>query len=256
MQYRGILPPTVHLILTNWKRPDNLDPIVAAFRDSVAKITVMDNSPPGSPPYTVTDLHDGGLVDNVWTAYDNGGPPIRFAPALHDLDHPYTLFWDDDLLPPDGLVEEFLRVANGMPDAPGHDTFGELGIIGRMFDDSGAYVRRNVARKTSPVQVDLCCRAHFMRTIFVPCIYEARQRLTMLGATNGQVNRHDDLLITAACKFTGMGSYLIPAGPRHKDLPAPHALPTTFEGGLDAFVLERSDLFRLIQGAVSHERME
>lgn len=249
----------MHLILTNWKRPDNIPAIVKAFRPSVSKITVIDNAPPETALYARADyLRDEGLIDDYWTAIKNGGPPIRFAPALHDLESKYTLFWDDDLLPPEGVVEAFIDSANafefGYPDTL--LTFGELGIIGRNFDSNGDYIRRNVRRQDeSPCPVDLCCRAHFMRTVFVSQVYAVRDTLLMNGASKGALSRHDDLLITAACKLKRYGSYLIPAGPKHRDLPAPHALPTTFDGGLDAFVKERSDLYRLITGG-SHEQVE
>lgn len=237
---------SVHLVLTNWKRPSNLPPIIKAFRGQVDRITLIDNSQHGEfEGVPIVNLFAPEnetieMVDDYWQVKGNGGPPIRFAPGLQaSMDFDFTLFWDDDLLPPGGLVDSFLACSVD-------ENVGEFGIIGRRFSDSGAYIRRNVKRKEDClVEVNMCCRCHFMPSHLIHEIYAVREYLLTLGADRDALWRNDDLLITAMCVMTGRRSYLIPKSEKHQDLPAPFALPASM-GGLDEFMKERNALSKLI----------
>lgn len=232
-----------HLVLTNWRRPRNLPAIIDSFDDYVGRITLVDNS---LPEYRFDHSYSRWVaLDDVWQIRQNGGPPIRFAAGLQYMRHEYTLFWDDDLVPKDGgdLVARFEYTAQ-------RDAFAELGIIGRRFGPNGEYVRRNVRRGSIVTDVDMCCRAHFVKTHEIPAIYEFRNLLAQhLLEADGDIDcleRHDDLLCIGLQFASGCPAKLItlPEGQRedHNDLDDSHAL-----GARPDFVEERTALIQVIQ---------
>lgn len=217
------------VILSNWKRPDNLRPIIAALKQQTipfSKVVLVDNATSAySCPADIT-----ASVTRYWRfPDDNLGPTNRFAPALLDYRPEYTLFLDDDLLPGIRMHEYLLEQARACS-----NVFATIGQIGRIYrknvDDTLTYVMRDVTTNNSTLTpVDLTCRAHFVKTADVRHALTMRDRL-LADVEQPDWFRHDDILLCTGVQCaTNQRSYVLskPATEQaiiKKNLPNPHAI--------------------------------
>lgn len=211
----------VTAIVTNWKRPGNVEAIVTALnRQSVRpNVVLVDNSELGK-------FAAGLLQIGEYWRFPDRGIVSRFAPALLDLTSEYTLFLDDDLLPGPRCVENLLSVAQNLY---GHfSTIGQIGRIYHRVTNAGLayeYKRRNakIPQDESRAKVDLTCRAHFVRTSY---LQESIKRLSHVSRVVGPAiaRRHDDICLCQSIqRETGHPSYIVRVTPetalRAQDLP-------------------------------------
>jgi Glycosyl transferase family 8 len=209
----------VEAVVINWKRPGNVERIVAALREQSTGCTV-----------TVCDTHLDDQyalsratldsADRVYRWGHNTGPYSRFVP-LAAYDHEYTLFVDDDMLPGSRCVEHFVDTAQALPG------FGSLGQMGRVVPPDGVYKARNVGRLPRPREIDILVRGFFVRTRNLHHIAQLRW---LMNYTSEQVPEDDMLLCVAMRLCAGLRNYLVPsdADPEtlmnRTELPDPHAL--------------------------------
>ena len=202
-------PSDVLAIVTNWRRPANVSRIVQRLHNQTVRptIVVVDNS--GRSTQAEPDLSH---ADDVWTFNENHGPPCRWAPALMDTQHKYTLFVDDDLLPGVRAVEYCLQAAAELK-----DRFATLGAVGRIYGcrTDGAktiYRKRNVRRNQYGFRkVDLTCRIHFVLTELVAEAAHYRNLLSWAEVPHHVLCTHDDIILCQSIqRETNTPSYLLP----------------------------------------------
>ena len=252
----------VLVIITNFMRPANVSRIIEAFaaQSVPCTIKVVDNSPRGAP-LAEWWHYPAEKVADIWRFTENHGPPCRFAPALLDHTHPYTLFYDDDLLPGPLAVENLLEVAEKL-----NNNFANLGMIGRRFrppqdprNGRGRYLPRNIERLQTPVAVDMTCRTHFVKTCDVR--HAINFKWDLIDAAGKDISSHvfvhDDMLLCLGIQHaTGLGTYIIPACEPDRslkiaDLPDAHAVSIrrgdSEMGGYKVHLNERSELVDLAE---------
>lgn len=223
----------VLVVLSHFRRPENLWPILKAVMGQTVKptkIAIVDNSgmidTPSLPPDSLRHRVE------VWSFPDPGGPTARWIPALMELDCRYTLFLDDDLLPGPRAIEHCLATAATLG-----DRFSTIGQIGRMLTgpEGAEYVKRNVGLwDGKPRPVDMTCRGHFVKTSVVRTALFFREALQVLAKgspeeiSNKAATVHDDLFLSLGRQWpsgaTATPCYLLPQAPpefmiRMKDLP-------------------------------------
>lgn len=237
--------PSVAAILTNWKRPRNIPPLVESLRSQSLRPTIVlvDNSPTPPEQHGEPFYHVTRAVDEYWRFPDRG-VISRFAPALLDLSHEYTLFLDDDLLPGKRCVESLVELAGKL-----EDRFSTIGQIGRNYRRVGfayEYIRRNVGRHaTEPTPVDMTARAHFCVTSsIVECARWWRHAANLLPSH--VISHNDDVCLCQSIqRETGHASYLIPGWDsdcllRTHDMPSNDALSAS-----SGFVESRTKLINV-----------
>lgn len=224
---------SVHVILTNWKRSQNLPTIVQAFECQTiapARITICNNG----PDQNAAHLHlctEQALRDcRIWTFPDDGiGPTCRFAPGVFGVGRfKYTLFFDDDMAPGPGFIERLMADAAFLGDA-----FATIGGKGRRSRDS-EYVARNVRQVASrPVAVDTTVRAHFVHTHRLTMVFQFISDVhSVAGRPTPEANwlGEDDILLCCAIQtYARLPSYLT----RLADLD--HRMEATRLAATDAF---------------------
>jgi len=202
-------PSDVLAIVTNWRRPANVSRIVERLHNQTVRptIVVVDNS--GRSTQAEPDLSH---ADDAWTFNANHGPPCRWAPALMDTQHKYTLFVDDDLLPGVRAVEYCLQAAAELK-----DRFATLGAVGRIYgwqaDGSKTlYRKRNVRRYQHEFRkVDLTCRIHFVLTELVYAAVRFRHLLSREQVPHHVLCTHDDIILCQSVQIEmDAPSYLFP----------------------------------------------
>lgn len=230
----------VLVVLTNYKRPQNMNRIIQAWKSQSVPtyVVVVDNSPHASQigafgePYPIAVLEK---ADDVWRIGNNLGPVCRFAPALmlaHDYE--YCMFADDDFIPGSRAIETCMEVAQK------HPTFATIGHHGRNFHsintcqtsisprykEDWMYQYGNVQQRGEPVPVDLTVRAHFIKTenvfyaIRMACriinhyegssyspIYPSSQEKT---TTKEMCKVHDDFLLCCGNQIPDRQSLILP----------------------------------------------
>lgn len=216
------------VILTNWKRPQNLSKIIDAFQAQTvlpAEIILVDNHPEEEPEFAFAG---SDLVDDIYRFETNAGPCCRFAGASF-VRTEFVLFFDDDMMPGEKAIESYQQQADELNGE--FATISDVGRIYRQGKSDGKYSirRRNCRRKVDgPVKVDMTCRAHLVRSEFVSVAVRDRIRAATSGAT-AEMLRHDDIFLSQGIQLeTGWASYLAKnvghdGKLRHKDLPAPHS---------------------------------
>lgn len=223
----------VLVILSNYRRPQNLPACIAAWRgQSVlpAKIVVVDNSPVkdfgnkepplgwfnGTQPREIyPDMEFLGAHD-VWRFTTNSGCPCKLAPAMLLYGHRYVLFADDDLLPGSRAIEHAMEAATAL-----QDRFSTLGFINRRFrmdlPPGERYSGRcTVAASDRPMPCDLTCQVHLVRADMVHCAVVLRNNLLARSRDNPDipalVGIHDDFLLCMGVqRATSWPSYVLPA---------------------------------------------
>jgi hypothetical protein len=209
----------VETVVINWKRPANVERIVAALRAQTTEctVTVCDTHLDDQfalPEATLTN------VDRVYRWGHNTGPYSRFVP-LAAYDHEYTFFVDDDMLPGSRCVEHFVDAAESLPG------FGTIGQMGRIVPADGIYKARDVGRLAHAREIDVLVRGFFVRTRNLHHIPQLRW---LMNYTEEQVPEDDMLLCVAMRLCAGLRNYLTPLDPdpetlmNRVELPDPHAL--------------------------------
>ncbi len=139
---RGGAKAVVEVVIVNWKRPENVRRIVAAFAQQkrLCSITLIEaaNQPQYALPQEVLRKADRHFIFS-----DNFGSFNRFVPCLGYM-APYTLFHDDDLLPGRHAIEHLLLCAAE------HPHFSVMGEFGRHISAEGKELTRDQRR--SPPQ--------------------------------------------------------------------------------------------------------
>lgn len=190
----------IETVIINWKRPRNVEKIVRSLRDQTVPCTI-----------TICDCHVESLfslseeclgsVDRIyhWKTH-NLGAFSRYIP-IPSLDHPYTFFIDDDLLPGNRCLESFLRASLKKPE------FGVLGQFGRIINPNGIYSPVEIQRSNSFIETDFIVRAYFTKTQYLHNIVRFRWQI---GYFN-EPHLEDDLLLCASLKYyENLPCYLIP----------------------------------------------
>lgn len=224
----------VLVVLTNWKRPQNLPLCIKAWREqslTPASIVVVDNSPvPAGEKVSIrvpypTPGFEG--ADDVWRVKNNLGPLCRLWPALAMAPwYEYVLFADDDFLPGrEGLLAA-VQAAKFM-----NDKFATIGQEGRKFDVSKrmvalldspdwtnhtiwSYKYGNTPRGDTPQVVDCTVRCHLVLAKYLPQVLRLRERLPV-----ELCEAHDDLLLCLGLQtYPGLPSYILPASTLERQL--------------------------------------
>lgn len=239
-------------IVSNFARPQNLPPIVAALRGQSVPvdIVVVDNSPekPDGSDEMQLLLHEKAKwADDIWRLVQNHGPPCRFAPAFMDHSHEFIWFLDDDLVPGSLAAEMLLKCCDHVD-----RKFSTTGEIGRVHTGNGEYVKRNIRRFKHPRRVDMTARSHFVRTENMRHVLDAKwQLIDRFGDEAKQlVSVHDDLLLCCGIQFaTYHPSYLTANNPIRETLIRKQDLPDG-GGGVSAkarFLEQRHRLIQMFQ---------
>lgn len=198
--------PEVEVVIAYWKRPDNILPILNAFRNQTipCQITVFDASPEGFelPAEALP------LIDTLYRCNRNRGAFNRFIPAF-GYELTYTYFHDDDMLPGSRVLEHFVRHARQCD-----NEFAVLGQIGRILVESTVYDGAlNPGREPERLlAVDSIIRGYFVKTDRLLHMLQFKQKMGLQ-----RIGNFDDLLLSTSIQFyTGFPSYLTP-----KDSPDP-----------------------------------
>lgn len=189
----------VEVVITHWKRPNNVIKIINSLRLQTVPITI-----------TICDGHDSEKfkldswiihnVDRIITLNNNYGPFNRYIP-IGLFDHEYTFFLDDDVLPGCRCVEWFLHHANLLTD------FGVLGEFGRLLDKNGIYKIEDVPRWNMLKEVDIVIRAYFVKTKYLSNIIKLK---TIFSSVPTNL-LEDDILLCASMKmFSDLWCFLVP----------------------------------------------
>jgi len=219
------------IVLTNYRRPNNLKPILEAINNSTVlpeRVVLVDNSggvPRFSPARELTEVfHD------VVHFEDNAGPSCRFAGAIFQPTK-YCMFLDDDFVIGSQWVTTCLSVA-----ALHDDKFSTITGIARNCRGRGGGSRKkyrlrgsNVPRDTKAARgIDVSCRGHFIKTRAVASAIKWRLLAKEEGLPESAL-RNDDMFLALGSQLDyGEMSYLAPAArPEQKmvfrNLSAPHA---------------------------------
>lgn len=206
----------VLVVLTNWKRPQNLSLCIQAWREqslSPASIVVIDQSP-------LVQCFPG--ADDVWKVGNNLGPLCRLWPALALAPrYDYILFADDDLLPGKQGLQASVEAAKLIS-----NKFATLGQEGRTFRNSSteemglpqtiwSYRFGNTPRLTDGLQVvDCTVRTHLVLAPYLHRLLRLREKLPA-----DLCDAHDDLLLCLGLQTDpGWPSYVLPASTLERQL--------------------------------------
>jgi len=199
------------MILANWKRPENIKPILEAIAAQTMPVsTLIVNA--GS-----SNLKAMGIrADQIVKLSKNEGSLNRFL-ASRFVDTEYTYIHDDDMVPGERCLESLLwhyRIA---------ERPGILGQIGRNIEPDGLY--RAINAPAGPV--DLVVRGYFMRTADLVHVDSLLAKFRECGQERPDLS--DDILMGAAMRMAGLTNYVVEAtNPQEKinkkELPAPHAV--------------------------------
>lgn len=205
--------PRVLVLLTNYKRPQNLPLVIKTWRDqslAPASVVVVDNEPRTAKHEPYPSFSD---ADDVWRIGANLGPLCRLWPALALAPkYEYVLFADDDFLPGrDGLLAA-VQAAKYV-----NDKFATIGQEGRTFSmvlghEVGektiwSYKFGNTPRLELPRIVDCTVRCHLVLASTLHRCLRLRERLPAQLCDD-----HDDLTLCLGLQVDpGLPSYILPA---------------------------------------------
>lgn len=217
------------VVLTNWKRVNNLQGIAAAFKQQTlppASMILVDNHPEHEQEFAVPEELRAEF-DDVHRFGNNAGPCCRFAGAGF-VTTEFVLFFDDDMLPGKLLLESAEQQADEL-----RGEFATIGDVGRLYGGGGAKPltirRRNVSRSgTQPTPVDMTCRAHLVRAELVAVAVRDRITAAQSGASS-EMLRNDDIFLSQGIQLeTKWKSYLARSVGsdgrfRRRNLASPHS---------------------------------
>jgi hypothetical protein len=189
-------------VVSNYKRPDNLEPICRVLADERCDVVIADNSPDRS-----SDRYDWPGVKDVWCWKENSHPPARWYPAVA-LSHlyDYVVLIDDDAMLAPGLIGRLLTMSANLG-----DHFANIGPMGRMFRQrrgNWRYGRGEVAG-TPYNRTDMAVRGYWMVAENVVYILQFRDRLASAGAT-AEMLKQDDIILNVGIQcWTNLPSYVV-----------------------------------------------
>lgn len=197
---------TVCAIISNYRRPDNLEPLCRVLQREPCDIIVADNSPDrSSDSYERSWL---GVMD-IWCWKDNSGPPARWYPAVavsHRYD--YVVLIDDDAMLSPGLIDRLLVISKTLD-----DKFAVIGPMGRLFRRrrrGWRYSRGHAALDGEPLpRTDMSVRGYWIRGKCMVDALRFRDLLAENGATQDML-KQDDIIVNVGLQlYGGMPSYLV-----------------------------------------------
>ena len=196
--------PQVEVVLTNWKRKNNLPLIIDAMRNQnvPCTITLIDNAPDES---NAVEPHVSDQVDKYFRISRHPYSSfLRYAShGFYEGD--YLLIYDDDMIPGNECVSHFLNHANENPD------YGVLGQFGRVVQ-SGVYSFRDIPQsKNRFTEVDICVCAYFVRSVPVMACIDQLKKI-VISRKKDFLLQHDDMILAAACRLAKKKIALTPAG--------------------------------------------
>jgi hypothetical protein len=209
----GTMP--VEVVVLNWRRPDNVRRIVAAFRQQREHCTVtLIDAAHGSEFAVNADTLRA--VDRYFLFSHNFSGYNRFIP-LASYTAQYTYFHDDDMLPGPRTVAAFLRHAESQTE------FAVLGQEGRILR-GGHYKFSRAATEDGLREVDFVVRGYFVRTVL---LQHFLGWVRTVGG--GESCRDEDLLLCSAARQAGFKiGVMRPRSPLEKmnqeELPSPHSI--------------------------------
>ena len=210
--------PRVTAIVINWRRPDNVQRIIRALRQSSepCRIIVCDVLVDGH--YLKDNFFEG--ADEVLHLSRNHGGFNRLVPAML-VQSEFTYFHDDDMLPGPEALRALVHCADGMLD------MGALGQIGRVYP-GGEFGTGNVLRGSHCcVPVDNVIRGALVRSALLPGVMHFWQRHGKQFLTpEGLV--HDDLLLSFALRAAGHINQLMPVDNRNDTMVNSQELPDQY----------------------------
>lgn len=193
---------TLEVVLTNWKRRNNLRMIVEAFgRQSFPGIvTLIDNAPTDDE---AVDTEVAANVDKYYRIKNHPyGPFVRYACyGFYEAD--YLYFPDDDMLPGTRCLEHFIEHVSSSRD------YGVLGQRGRAVRDNAYDFADVMPVRDAFLPVDLCIRAYFVRASLLPSVHEIKREA--IARDWGDLLWEDDMLLAAGCRLAGRDVALTPA---------------------------------------------
>jgi hypothetical protein len=184
----------VEVVVTNWRRPQNIVKILEAFRNQSVPCTLSVVDAGGEEYRLPAEARE--MADNIYTMSQNYGAYNRYIP-LANYHREFTYFHDDDMLPGTRAMEHFIASARQVPHGA---LFGQMGR--RIVDEyKPSGVRRDVERCVS---VDMVVRGYFVRTEHLYTIIRFRNLM-------GKQVREDDMLLAWGIRsFTDKGIYVTP----------------------------------------------
>jgi len=192
------MEPKVLAVVTNFKRPINTIRICGRLAGQACDVVVADNAPEG------LNLRRTCCMD-IFCWSTNVGPPCRFVPALALAPrYDFILFLDDDFLPGNHIVRNFLDAAQMT-----NGEFATLGVIGRNYrwrNGEWSYMKRNVRLADDMIltPTDMTARCHFVQA---SRLWVVAKMASLLG----EDVLEDDILLNQGIQMEyGEPSYLLP----------------------------------------------
>jgi len=210
--------PRVTAIVVNWRRPDNVQRILRALRQSSARCHIIVCDVRVDETYRKDTFFEG--ADEVLHLSRNHGGFNRLVPAML-VQTEFTYFHDDDLLPGPEALAALMRCADGMLG------MGVLGQIGRVYPD-GQFGTDDVLRDEHVcVPVDNVIRGALVRSALLPGVMHfwhrhGRNFITPEGLV------HDDLMLSFALRSAGHINRLTPADHRNDTMINSEELPDQY----------------------------
>lgn len=185
--------PEVLAVISNYKRPDNLEPICRVLAEEPCDVVIADNSPDRS-----SDRYDWPGVKDVWCWRENSFPPARWYPAVamsHLYD--YVVLIDDDAMLAPGLVGRLLTMSARLK-----DQFANIGPMGRMFRRRRRGWRYNKGKVAGTMydRTDMAVRGYWMCGRWVASAVWFRDLLAQSGATP-EMLKQDDIILNVGIQF-------------------------------------------------------
>jgi hypothetical protein len=181
----------IEVILINWKRPENVARIAAAFRRQsqpcLLKLCDVSTEEFRLNPETLQ------CFDEVFTWKRNYGCYNRFVVAL-SVQSEYVWFHDDDMEPGTELLKSLAAAAH------------RGGIFGQKGNRLDNMYYSNVPKTTESQQVDFVSRGYLLRSEDIFWIHKFMNKFSLWEYSN-----HDDILMAKAVQFyTGYSAVLSP----------------------------------------------
>ena len=203
---------TVLGVVINWKRPQNVAKIANRLAAQCSRVVIVDNSP---DEFDCDGFEGDPFVDDVWRIFNNGGPQVRWLPAL-TANEEFVFFVDDDLIPHENAVERLL--AQHAQLSVRHPV-GVIGSHARILDLPKYNYREAMPTAGGVVPVTMTCRLHFLKTSLLPHVLH--MRFDMLKRFSDAhdvelINRHDDIVLCSGLAKIGASHFSV--GPLSDDI--------------------------------------
>lgn len=186
---------TVEVVVSHWKRPQNIPLILEALRKQDYHIPVTCTI---TVPYGSHDI-DHVSWDRVFMMEPMGAWERLSIAGAYACD--YTMFLDDDIMPGAGFVSQFIKVAQSF-----HNRFSVLGCHGRFFRFNRIEF---LDLPSTPEYCHWLARCYFFKT--VDLMYAIQERLRRGFIIDGRPSNMDPIMCYAISRSTGNPCYVIPS---------------------------------------------